>query len=78
MDRCPLTFGYQRIGRLLDPVVKEGVGALELQDQSRPNCLPEGGLNLFFRLSAYQAQGCQLGNVPQAGHLSQGFLRVVR
>ena len=67
MDRCPLPFRDERVGRLLDAVVEEGVGAFQAEDESRPNRLPERRVDLLLWFPVNQAQGSDLGDVPQTG-----------
>ena len=46
--RCALAFRNERIGRLLDAVVKKRVAALLTQDESCASSLPEGRVDFRF------------------------------
>ena len=64
----------ERIGRLLDAVVEEGVGVVQADDQPGPHGLPEGRVDLVLRGLLHQAQGGGLGAVAQTGQACQGLL----
>jgi hypothetical protein len=44
----PLVFGYERIGRFLNTIVEERIGALPAQDEPGAGRLPEGSVDLLF------------------------------
>ena len=67
-----LLFRDQRIGRLLDPVVRKAVGALLVKDEPGVNCLPQGRVHRRLRLPVHQGQGGDFGGIAQAGELLQG------
>ena len=73
-----LTFRDQRIGRLLNPVVWEGVISLHAEDQPVAGCIQKPSVNALFGLSEDHTQGRYLSHVPQTGELLESDLRPVR
>src|ERR1700761_5014237 len=65
--RCALAFRNERIGRLLDAVVKERVAALLTQDETCARSLPQRRVHRFLCFLVYQSQGRDIGDVPEAG-----------
>ena len=74
MYHGPLAFRNERIGRLLDTVVEKCVAAIQTEDEPCANCLPESCVYLLLRFLLNQAQGGDLGDVPQTGEQSYCFL----
>ena len=74
---CPgaLAFGDERIGRLLNPVVEEGIGSLQAEDQPGADGIQQRSVDLLFGLSEDQTQGRDLGHVPETGELLESGLR---
>ena len=66
----------ERIGRLLDAVVDEGVRAVRAEDERRRARLPRGPRgHRLLDAAVDQCQRGDLGDVPEAGELSQRLLR---
>jgi hypothetical protein len=74
MDVGTALFWNQRIGRLLDPIEQEGVGALLPQDEACIDGLPERWVHRLLCLLVNQSQGGDVGDVPKAGELFHRLL----
>ena len=64
-------FRYQRIGGLLDTVVDELVGALQVLDQLQAKGLPEIRTDVLVRFPENDRKHRDLGDVAEAGELLQ-------
>ena len=69
MDVGTLLVGDERIGRLLDAVVQEPVGAVLAKDEPGVDGFPEGRVCLLLCCPVNQGQSGDLGAVAQAGQL---------
>ena len=78
VDVGTVLVGYQRIGRLLDAVVQELVGAVLAEDEPGVDGFPERRVDRLLCCPVNQGQGGDLGDVAQAGELLQGVLRASR
>ncbi len=72
-----LTFRDQRIGRLLNPIVEEGIRSLHAKDQPGADGFQKRSVNPLFGLSEDHTQGRDLGHVPETGELLESGLRMV-
>ena len=68
-------FRDQRIGRLLDPVVKKSVGALLPQNEACVDRLPQPRVQRILCLLVNQSERGDIGDVPKAGELFHRLLR---
>ena len=78
MGRRPFARGDQRVGRLLEPVVDEPIGARLRLDQFLPYGRPQGGVDPLLRNSKDDRKHRGVGDVSETGHLLQGSLRCGR
>ena len=72
------SFRNQRIGRLLDPVVDELVGAVQALDQSRRTASQSAACDVLLRVPENDRKHRDPGGIAQAGQLLQGRLRFGR
>ena len=75
-DRA-LALGDERVGRLLNPVVEEGIRTLHAQDQPGADGFEKRSVDLLSRLSEDHTQCRDLGHVPETGELLESGLRPV-
>ena len=73
---CPraIAFRDEGVRRLLNAVVKEGVGALQAVDQPDASGIQQGSVDLLFGLPEDRTQCRDLGNVPETGKLLESGL----
>ncbi len=74
VDFGTVLFRDQCMGRLLDPVVQELVGAVSAKDEASVDGFPESRVHRLLCCPVNQGQSGDLGDVAQAGELFQGFL----
>ena len=74
----PFALGDQRVGRLLEAVVDEPIGARLGLDQFLTNGRPQGCVDLLLRSPKDDRKHRGLGDVSETGHLLQGSLRCGR
>jgi hypothetical protein len=72
---CALTFGDERIRRLLNPVVEKGVRSLQAKEQPGADGFQKRSVNLLLRLSEYHTQCRDLGHISETGELLESGLR---
>ncbi len=75
MRGSPFTLGDERIGRLLDPVVKELIGVTQAEDETAPNRFPQSLVDLLLGFAVHQGHGGDLSDIAQTSELSQRFPR---
>ena len=63
--------GDQRIGRLLDAIMEEGVAAVRAANQPRPDSFPERPVHFFLGPAMNEGEGRHLGDISQTGELSE-------
>ena len=74
MRHDALALGNERVGRLLDAVVEEGVGGIGAADEPGADGFPEGSVDRRLASAMDQRQRRRLGQISQAGELAQRFL----
>src|SRR5580692_5289310 len=77
-------FGNEGIGRLLDPVVEEGIRSLQTKNQPSADGIPQRSVDLLFfglpqsGLPKSLTQQRHIGHVAETGELLESALRLVR
>jgi hypothetical protein len=74
---CPraLAIGDQRVGRLLNTVMEEGIRILQAEDQPSADGVQQRSVDLLFSLSEHHAQCRDLDHVPETSKLLESGLR---
>ena len=75
VDDGPLAVGDERIRRLLDTVVEEGVGTVQAADEPGPHRLPQRRVDRLLGGPVHELQRRGLGAVPQTGEQVHGIPR---